>query len=711
MKKPQSYTPAFVGLLFAFAPYITAQTTQVAPTDNVVRLSPFEVHESTDSTSYRATESISASGVSMPIRFMPVPIEVVTSSLLEDRGVLDLFNASFLVSGLVTGGPVLTGQESWRLHGYAAPALRDGFRLDNDTTDSAEVERLEVATGPAAVLYGSGATGGAVNLITKKPKFVQEGKLTAGIGTYDFYEARADVTGPLPFLLNSEGKPTVAYRAIVSTDSNTSDIDWFKKTRNSFNGSLRWQPSDRASFTVEANSNQRHGHPSLEVTEGKDLGGATAFNKDPTGRGYQFSIEGPDSTDSMRGDNLLATGDIHLLDSLDLNIQFMDHQSTLGQLRARRLDLYGQGKPAQLDSQNEWVDQQLWKINLLWNTKSRWFSNQVIVGAEGSRDEDTARFYSTKNWVVPADFTISSAVLTSLYASNPSTNRVRTTYMRAYRASDMITTANDRLHILASVRRDDDTKQKEIISKTYATIEGATTGQAGVVYDLTKGISVFANYSSDFVPNTALGPNNAVLAPQRGSGLEGGLKFALYDEKLTGTVSLFNEERTNIPQRIGQTNFFELSGKDRSRGVDFNFVYTPDRMWSFILGGSFFDAKTIDNPADPTQVGLPPQDVCPRSMNGQITWHGQHSLKGFSAGLGGIWHDDYPTESSTSKRHERTDDIVLLDAFVRYGFKIGTHNAAFTVNCTNLTDKRAYIINQEAFGMPRLIRAEMSYEF
>jgi len=497
----------------------------------------------------------------------------------------------------------------------------------------------------------------------------------------------------------------------AKADSNTSDIDWFKKTRNSFNGSLRWQPSKRATFTVEADSNQRHGRPSLEVVEGKDAGGAIDFNKDPTGRGYQFSIEGPNSSDNMRGDNLLGTADIQILDSLHLNLQYMDHQSTLGQVRARRLDLYAQGKPARIDSQSEWVDQQLWKANLLWDVRMSALKNQLILTAEGSRDEDTARFYNYNNWVVPSDFTISPDVFAALYATKPGTNRVRTTYMRSYRASDMITTANNRLHLLASVRRDEDTKQKETISNTYATIGGATTGQAGAVYDLTKGLSVFANYSTDFVPNTQLGPGNAALDPQRGKGLEGGLKFALFQEQLTGTVSLFNEERTNIPQRIGQTNFFELSGKDRSRGVDFNFVYTPNPTWSFLIGGSFFDAKTIDNPADPTQVGLPPQDVCPRSMNGQITWHGQNSLKGFSAGIGGIWHDDYPTESATNKRHERTDDVILLDAFVRYGFKIGNHNAAFTISSSNLTDKRAYIINQEAFGMPRMIRAEMTYQF
>jgi iron complex outermembrane receptor protein len=567
-----------------------------------------------------------------------------------------------------------------------------------------------VASGPTSVLYGSGATGGAVNVITKKPRFVRQGKLLAGVGTHDFYQGRIDLTGPIPFLM-ANGKPVLAYRAIASTNSNESDIDWFKKTRNSFNGSLRWQPSSRANVTVEVGSNQRHGRPSVEIPEGTSPRGTAAYNKDSTGRGYQFSINGPDSYDKMRGDNLQVTANFLLVDGVSLNLDFMDHDSTMHQLRGRRIDLFGQNRPAQLESGNEWVDQRLWKTNLLWDAKLGEITNKLIVGAEGSRAHNRALVYRISNWVPPADLSVTPAVRTSLFASNPATNRDRTTYFRAYRISDFATLLSGRLHVLASLRRDEPTKQKELVARTYVTLRGATTGQVGAVYDLTEGISVFANYSSDFVPNTQVGPAGNVLDPQEGTGIDAGLKFALIKDRLTGSISVFNEERTNIPLRIGQTSFFELSGKDRSRGVDFNLIYTPVPQWTAKFGGSIFEAETIAHTADPTQIGLPPQDVCPRSLNWQLTYHGQGSLRPFSAGFGGFWHDDYPTESATNRRHVRTDDVVILDAFARYAFRIGGRPAAFTVNVTNLTDKRAYIVNQEAFGLPRMIRGSVSYDF
>jgi iron complex outermembrane recepter protein len=705
---------AFALLAASLLPRMGAQTVPPPPPadkkDELVQLSPFEIHETSDSTSYRATEAIAGSGLSLPIRQSPVPIDVITSAYLMDRGALDLLSASYLVSGLVTGGPVLNGQESWRLHGYAAPALRDGFRLDNDTTNAAEIERIEVASGPAAVLYGSGATGGAVNVITKKPRFVQQGTLLAGIGTYDYYQGQIDVTGPIPGLLNSAGKPALAYRAIVSTNKNTSDVDWYEMTRNAFNGSLRWQPSSRANFTVEVGSNQRHGRLSVEIPEGTDPGGAIAFNKNSTGRGYGFSIAGPDTYNKMRGDNVLATGDINLTDSLLLRLEYADHTSLLQSLRSRNIQNFALGRPAQLERTEERVNQQLWKANLLWDVKSGEISNKLVVGAEGSRDHNPA-IVQRANWTVPADFSVAPAVLASILAAPLSTNRDRTTYYRAYRASDFANLFNNKLHVLASLRRDEATKQKDTAAKTYVSLEGATTGQIGAVYDVTEAASLFVNWSSDFVPNTQVGPAGDVLDPQRGKGWEFGVKFGLVRDKLTGSVSYFDEKRTNIPIRIGQTSTFELSGEDESKGVDFTFDFTPMPAWSFKFGGSFFDAKTVSNQADPTQVGRAPQDVCPQSLNGQITYRGQGDWKGFSTGIGGFWHNDYPTEQATNKRHERTDDVVLLDGFARYAFKLGGRQAAFTVNVTNLTDKRAYIVNQEAFGLPRMIRGTLSYEF
>jgi iron complex outermembrane receptor protein len=54
------------------------------------------------------------------------------------------------------------------------------------------IERIEVLRGSGAVLYGSGATGGTINIITKAPRAGDRAaSLYGGAGTYGTYEARA----------------------------------------------------------------------------------------------------------------------------------------------------------------------------------------------------------------------------------------------------------------------------------------------------------------------------------------------------------------------------------------------------------------------------------------------------------------------------------------------------------------------------------------
>ena len=64
----------------------------------------------------------------------------------------------------------------------ALPVLEIGHMYD--------IERVEVLRGPQGSLYGKNATGGAVNIITRKPGFEQEGDVTFGYGNFNRVVAR-----------------------------------------------------------------------------------------------------------------------------------------------------------------------------------------------------------------------------------------------------------------------------------------------------------------------------------------------------------------------------------------------------------------------------------------------------------------------------------------------------------------------------------------
>jgi iron complex outermembrane receptor protein len=80
-----------------------------------------------------------------------------------------------------------------------------------------DVERLEVVKGPQGTLFGRNATGGAVNIITRKPTDEFEGYVSAGYGSYDSINFDAAVSGSISDKLRA--------RAAVTFRDNSSYVD------------------------------------------------------------------------------------------------------------------------------------------------------------------------------------------------------------------------------------------------------------------------------------------------------------------------------------------------------------------------------------------------------------------------------------------------------------------------------------------------------
>lgn len=65
------------------------------------------------------------------------------------------------------------------------------------TFDLGALERIEVLKGPSSSLYGSGAMGGAVNLITRRSTGALSGRLAAGYGSFETSELSGRIGGSL----------------------------------------------------------------------------------------------------------------------------------------------------------------------------------------------------------------------------------------------------------------------------------------------------------------------------------------------------------------------------------------------------------------------------------------------------------------------------------------------------------------------------------
>lgn len=137
------------------------------------------------------------------------PVSAMTGDQLADRGIGDmealqqqipnfsmgqqLGSARISLRGVGLDNISASADGSVAYHGdgvfYARPAAAVGTFFD--------VERVEVLRGPQGTLYGRNATGGSVNVLSRKPTGEFSGYVTATAGNYDTHALEGAFGGPL----------------------------------------------------------------------------------------------------------------------------------------------------------------------------------------------------------------------------------------------------------------------------------------------------------------------------------------------------------------------------------------------------------------------------------------------------------------------------------------------------------------------------------
>lgn len=119
--------------------------------------------------------------------------------------------------------------------------LTSGVYWDAQEVVMADVERIEIISGPGATIYGANAVNGVINIITKSAKDSQGGMLMAAVGSHD-------KTGALRYggKLANNGH----YRAYVK--ATTVDDTFTAAGRNTDTGFQRSQAGFRADWDLDA---------------------------------------------------------------------------------------------------------------------------------------------------------------------------------------------------------------------------------------------------------------------------------------------------------------------------------------------------------------------------------------------------------------------------------------------------------------------------
>ena len=160
--------------------------------EEVIELSPFSV-TAEDDTGYAAMSTLAGTRLKTDLKDLAGAIQVVTEQFMEDTGVTnseDLFlyttntEASGPSGNFGGGGAERRNPEQTRVRGLSNPDRTRGYFLTNIGFDSYNTDRVAIAKGPKALLFGLGSPAGIVNNNLKQARFQDANRVQFRVGSW-----------------------------------------------------------------------------------------------------------------------------------------------------------------------------------------------------------------------------------------------------------------------------------------------------------------------------------------------------------------------------------------------------------------------------------------------------------------------------------------------------------------------------------------------
>ena len=199
----------------------------------------------------------------------PIAVSALSGEDFDRSNVVRLDNFNGYVPGLVVAkndgaGRVVTirgiGWETAQNLTTQPSVLSyiDGIYLANPIAmglDLGDIERVEVFRGPQGTEFGQGTTGGAINVVTRKPRIgTTLGEIDLGYGTYNTFRGRAAINVPLgetaAFRASLQRYQRDGFAEIEGSALDGYDLDDAESTVGKI--ALLWEPADNFSVLAQA---------------------------------------------------------------------------------------------------------------------------------------------------------------------------------------------------------------------------------------------------------------------------------------------------------------------------------------------------------------------------------------------------------------------------------------------------------------------------
>ena len=537
---------------------------------------------------YRATRSSSATKTDTAIRDIPQSISVIPVSVLNDLGSISVERALDFAGGVSKqnnfGGLTLY---EYSVRGFTTSEFyQDGFSANRgypSTPDVASIERIEVLKGPAASLYGRGDPGGTVNIVTKKPRPEAFATLHTSAGSWDRYRTALDVNTPL----DEDGN--VLSRVNLAVEDGQSFRDHVDRERVFVAPSFSWQLNPDTTLLVESEF-VRH-----RSTFDR---GIVAPNNVWSGVSRSTFLGEPNDGDIDNHNNLLqAALEHHLNDAWKLRLASHYKQGKLWGFASEARALNADGHTVNRryrERDNDWHDSitQL-ELRGLFNTGP--WQHELLIGSEyeNYRKNERVTTIAGSPYAVDIDQPVYGQPKPG--GARSGTDFFEHVESRALNLQDQILFTDTLRGMLgARLERFEQGIDDHTRNTTNRQQHDALTQRAGLLYQLTPEIGLFANASTSFKPNNGLDAAGRSFDPEEGIGYEIGIKSELFDDRLSSTLAAFHIEKKNVLALDPGTDTSRAMGKARSQGFDLQVAGQVTDAVRVIGAFAYIDAEVTE---------------------------------------------------------------------------------------------------------------------
>jgi catecholate siderophore receptor len=566
-----------------------------------------------------------------PLLDTPKSVTVISQALIAETGSTSLVEALRTVPGITfnAGEGGQPAGDNLKIRGFDAGAdvFIDGVRdAGSQTRDVFALEQIEVVKGPGSAFSGRGSTGGAVNLVSKKPRAERFIDSSMAAGTDGYGRAAVDVN--LPF-----GDSAALRLNALRQDTDVPGRDGVSTSHWGLAPSLALGLGEPTRVNIDLYRYATDDIPDYSLPYARN-----AVNTAPEGE--------PVAVDRSTFYGLLDRD--FQRTSADVRTLSVAHDFGNG-LTLTNTTRYGRTTNAYIvtnpdDGRGNIVNGLLYRSPKSRNSATTTAANQTNVsgearlgrsthsfsfGLEASREDMTNRPYVVttafngnavtafaSSCSAPGAVAVSGYNCTTLANPNPNdpwvgsialstTPTMTAADTRSAYGFDTLT-FNARWSLNLGVRWDDyDTVQDGFASNVPQRLHNAAdfwNYQAGVVFKPAANGSIYlANGTSSSPSGNTLGDgtenlaaNNADLVPERDRTLELGTKWSVANRRLVISSAVFRTETANARAAVAG-GLLQNIGDERVDGFEVGLSGNVTSKWQLYGSYSFLDSEIVDD--------------------------------------------------------------------------------------------------------------------